>query len=581
MRMLTEMVGHAVALSLAAGLLVVDVVATGPNAATTATVPHEVRLDRTAGPAPGTLTITWSGVDGARTYRTTATPVAGGDPVTAWSTLTSTTLRGLADNVTYDVTVQAWNDAGWSGASLPVRATTLGSGSQYTFHDTPLLHPFAWEIAWLASTGITTGYDDGTFRPTGLARREQIAAFFYRLAGRPEVTLPSTSPFTDVPTTAHFYREIVWLASTGITTGYDDGTFRPTGIAQREQIAAFLYRLAGRPEVTLPSTSPFTDVPTTAHFYREIVWLASTGITTGYDDGTFRPTGIAQREQIAAFLYRRASQPETTRPETPPPIPEGPCGVRIVKPDGTPWTCTFADDFTGTTLDRSKWLPLETAQSGYSIGNDCYLDSPENIAVGSGTLKLTARTVDPMTCQSPIGDYPSEHTAGSVSTWALFSQTYGRFEMRAKMPSVTAPGTHSAFWLYPQHPGTYGAFPYSGEIDIVEYFSSWPDRGIPMLHYGPSENGAARTNHHCMIADPTQFHAYTAEWSRTGITILYDGQVCLTHTWEEVAGTPLGAPFDQPFTLTLTQGVGTVGNLPSSATAFPATMEIDYVRVWS
>ncbi|MCK5892367.1 S-layer homology domain-containing protein [Aeromicrobium sp.] len=519
MRMLTEMVGHAVALSLAAGLLVVDVVATGPSAATTATVPHEVRLDRTAGPAPGTLTITWSGVDGARTYRTTATPVAGGDPVTAWSTLTSTTLRGLADNVTYGVTVQAWNDAGWSGASLPVRATTLGSGSQYTFQDTPLLHPFAWEIAWLASTGITTGYDDGTFRPTGLARREQIAAFFYRLAGRPEVTLPSTSPFT--------------------------------------------------------------DVPTTAHFYREIVWLASTGITTGYDDGTFRPTGIAQREQIAAFLYRRASQPETTRPETPPPIPEGPCGVRIVKPDGTPWTCTFADDFTGTTLDRSKWLPLETAQSGYSIGNDCYLDSPENIAVGSGTLKLTARTVDPMTCQSPIGDYPSEHTAGSVSTWALFSQTYGRFEMRAKMPSVTAPGTHSAFWLYPQHPGTYGAFPYSGEIDIVEYFSSWPDRGIPMLHYGPSENGAARTNHHCMIADPTQFHAYTAEWSRTGITILYDGQVCLTHTWEEVAGTPLGAPFDQPFTLTLTQGVGTVGNLPSSATAFPATMEIDYVRVWS
>ncbi|WP_259558085.1 S-layer homology domain-containing protein [Brachybacterium sillae] len=69
-------------------------------------------------------------------------------------------------------------------------------------------------------------------------------------------------------------------------------------------MAAFLYRLAGSPSYRLPSTSRFRDVPLRSQFAKEIHWLASTGITTGWPDGTFRPVTPVTREAMAAFLYR-------------------------------------------------------------------------------------------------------------------------------------------------------------------------------------------------------------------------------------------------------------------------------------
>ncbi|GAA1726390.1 HtaA domain-containing protein [Aeromicrobium alkaliterrae] len=172
------------------------------------------------------------------------------------------------------------------------------------FVDVPSAHTFATEIAWLAASGITTGYDDGTFRGSNAVLREQLAAFLHRYAGSPEVELPEASPFTDLVSSHAFFESIVWFDEQGITTGYADGTFRGDEPVLREQLAAFLYRVAGSPEVELPEASPFVDVPTTHTFYREIVWLSQQGITTGYADSTFRGSQPVLREQIAAFLYR-------------------------------------------------------------------------------------------------------------------------------------------------------------------------------------------------------------------------------------------------------------------------------------
>ena len=115
-----------------------------------------------------------------------------------------------------------------------------------------------------------------------------------------------------MPTSYPFYKEISWLAATGVSTGWDVGggkkEFRPTQPIARDAMAAFLYRFADKPVFTPSDTSPFTDVPTSHPFYKEISWLASTRVTTGWDVGggqrEFRPPLNITRDAMAAFLYR-------------------------------------------------------------------------------------------------------------------------------------------------------------------------------------------------------------------------------------------------------------------------------------
>lgn len=110
--------------------------------------------------------------------------------------------------------------------------------------------------------------------------------------------------FSDVPPNNQFYTEIQWLAQSGVTSGYGDGTYRPLQQVERGAMAAFFYCLAGKPNFTPPATSPFSDVPTDHPFYKEITWMRSKGITTGYADGTFRPRDSVNRDAMAAFIYR-------------------------------------------------------------------------------------------------------------------------------------------------------------------------------------------------------------------------------------------------------------------------------------
>ena len=172
------------------------------------------------------------------------------------------------------------------------------------FKDVPADYPFVNDINWLAQRRITTGYPDGTFRPNGSVERGAMAAFFYRMAGSPQFTAPSTPSFKDVPRDHPFYKEIEWMRARGITTGWSDGTFRPNDAVNRDAMAAFFYRFAGSPAYSAPAVSPFTDVSTGSQFYREIAWLADQRITTGWADGSFRPVQPIERGAMAAFLHR-------------------------------------------------------------------------------------------------------------------------------------------------------------------------------------------------------------------------------------------------------------------------------------
>ncbi len=185
------------------------------------------------------------------------------------------------------------------------------------FSDVPPSIQFYEEITWLAGTGITTGYSDGTYRPWDPVNRDAMAAFLYRFAGTPMHWPPEESPFTDITPSTPFYHDITWLAEEGVTTGFPDGTFRPWEPIARDAMAAFLYRFSGEPAFTPPAVSPFTDITPQTQFYKEITWLAKRGITTGYPDGSFRPLDPINRDAMAAFLYRLAGEPEVEIPDPP------------------------------------------------------------------------------------------------------------------------------------------------------------------------------------------------------------------------------------------------------------------------
>jgi beta-glucanase (GH16 family) len=272
--------------------------------------------------------------------------------------------------------------------------------------------------------------------------------------------------------------------------------------------------------------------------------------------------------------------PTTT---TAPPAAGSCGGTPVLKADGSPWQCSFDDEFDGSSLDRSKWVVQTTAASGFHNGPECFVDSPNNVAVTGGNLLLTVRKeAAPFTCKASSSSYSTQYTSGMVMTYGKFSQTYGRFEVRAKLPAAKVKGLQESFWLWPDNPYKYGvAWPSSGEIDWAEIYSQYPDRAIPYVHYVPGVVDPNVTNNYCLINDISQYHTYTAEWTPTEITIKYDGQTCLVDRWTPKSPLVRPAPFDQPFMVALTQALGIGTNAFDAAkTPLPATTTIDYLRVW-
>lgn len=289
-----------------------------------------------------------------------------------------------------------------------------------------------------------------------------------------------------------------------------------------------------------------------------------------------RLMGAASFAALAVSALLTATPAEAARK---PPAPN--CGTTIVKPGGSPWACTFVDNFDGARLDTGKWFVQQTDGSGFQGGGDCFVNSANNVKVANGVLSLTTRKeAQPFTCVSPYGNYTTSYTSGMVSTYTKFAQTYGRFEVRARFPAVKVAGLQSALWLWPANPTKYGSWPASGEIDIAEFYSVNADRAIPYIHYYTASVEASATNNFCMITDTSAFHTYVAEWTPSTITITYDGQTCLTHTINPLAPLTGSAPFDQPFIVALTQALGVGGNSLTGETLLPATTQVDWVRVW-
>ena len=255
---------------------------------------------------------------------------------------------------------------------------------------------------------------------------------------------------------------------------------------------------------------------------------------------------------------------------------------------GESLTLVFSDEFDSVAgLDPEVWF-FETGDgTEYGIpgwgNNELQYYLPDNAELEGGMLKITARaeeTIARVGNQTQIFDY----TSARINTRDRFAFRYGRIEARIKLPA--GQGMWPAFWLLSQD-SPYGSWAASGEIDIMEAVNLGGVGGnnvFGTLHYGDFFPGNVFTGQTYTVPSSAtdEFHVYAIEWDANEIRWYVDDVLySMQNSWFSTQG-PYPAPFDHQFYIILNVAVG--GNLPgppNAGTVFPATMEVDWVRVYS
>lgn len=197
-----------------------------------------------------------------------------------------------------------------------------GIGSTSLAASFPDVGPEAWyydTVNWASDAGLITGYEDGTFGPDDILERGQFITILYRMAVPEDERAQWEQNFedgiyTDVENGWFYSIPVTWAHSTGVMTGYEDGSFGPTDKVTREQVATILYRYAKN--MTSSDTSAngepdaWPDGGSVSPFAREGVQYAlGAGLIRG-DQGYIHPTGFANRAQTATILQRFVSYTE-------------------------------------------------------------------------------------------------------------------------------------------------------------------------------------------------------------------------------------------------------------------------------
>jgi beta-glucanase (GH16 family) len=260
------------------------------------------------------------------------------------------------------------------------------------------------------------------------------------------------------------------------------------------------------------------------------------------------------------------------------PIPTAP-----PPPSPVGWTLVWSDEFSspdGSAPDPAKWT-YDTGGKGW--GNkelECYTNRLKNAQINGGNLVITAQQENaPFVCSDGA---TNNYTSARLKTQGLFSQAYGRFEARIKIPA--GQGMWPAFWMLGKDITTAG-WPTCGEIDIMENIGKEPATVHGSLH-GPSTT--TRTSDATSIftlpagqAFADDFHLFAIEWEPGVVRFYVDSNLYATFTESQW---PAGGTwvFDHPFFIILNLAVG--GNWPGSpdsTTVFPQHLLVDYVRVYT
>jgi beta-glucanase (GH16 family) len=219
-----------------------------------------------------------------------------------------------------------------------------------------------------------------------------------------------------------------------------------------------------------------------------------------------------------------------------------------------------------------------TAESIAGWGNnelEFYTELADNAATdGAGNLVITARVADPgLDCYYG----PCKYTSARLLTSGKYELQYGRVEARIKVPSGV--GLWPAFWMLGTNIGSVG-WPDSGEIDVMENVGRQPNKLYGTLH-GPGYSGSNGFGTTIDLPGPVadDFHIFAVDWREDHIAWSVDGTEYHTATPEDVA--PNEWAYNHPFYLLLNLAVGgNFGGPVSPDTAFPASMLVDYVRIY-
>ena len=155
-------------------------------------------------------------------------------------------------------------------------------------------------VQWAVANEITNGMGNGIFAPDTTCTRGQIVTFLYRAAGKPDVS--ASVSFKDVKSDAYYYKAVQWAVANGITNGVGGDMFAPDATCTRAQVVTFLYRANNSPAVG--AANSFNDVPVGAYYANAVVWAIEEGITKGTGNGCFSPDMGCTRAQVVTFLYR-------------------------------------------------------------------------------------------------------------------------------------------------------------------------------------------------------------------------------------------------------------------------------------
>lgn len=242
------------------------------------------------------------------------------------------------------------------------------------------------------------------------------------------------------------------------------------------------------------------------------------------------------------------------------------------------WELIWQDEFHEKKLDETKWNILIRETSKH---NELQYYIPEEVYVHMGNLRI----------QSSKRDYGNKHyTSGRLDTKDKLSVTYGRFEIRGKLPM--GQGIWPAYWLYPQNRDWGMEYlmklavrngdekiipelrPWYTEIDIMEVLGHEPKVFYATFHYCSFQGDAKSSSKKYLMKESLadDFHIYALEWEPDAIRWYIDD--ILIHTAKE------GIPHTPHFLILNTAIGGTWPGSPDTTTTFPQYHDIDYVRVF-
>lgn len=232
-------------------------------------------------------------------------------------------------------------------------------------------------------------------------------------------------------------------------------------------------------------------------------------------------------------------------------------------------TPSWQDNFDGTTVDATKWT-FETGGGGWGNNELQAYTAGNNAKVQGGNLIIEARR------EAVSG---MQYTSSRMITKGKGDFLYGRMEVRAKLPKGR--GTWPAIWMLASD-NSYGNWPSSGEIDIMEHVGYDPGKVHFSIHtsaYNHTRN-TQRSKSKMVPTAMDAFHVYRVDWTPYAVRGFIDGEQYFEFVNENNGFTVW--PFDKKFFMILNIAVG--GNWGGAQgvdnTIFPTTMEVDYVRVF-